>query len=367
MHDIRHMQAALALARRGLGIVWPNPSVGCVLVKDGAVVGRGWTQPGGRPHAETEALRRAGEQARGATAYVTLEPCSHTGKTGPCSQALIDAGVARVVSAIRDPDERVSGRGIAMLQAAGIDVTEGVCREEADAANAGFFSRVTRGRPMVTFKTATTLDGRIALENGESQWITGERARQYGHMIRATHDAVLAGIGTVAADDPMLNCRLPGLEDRVPVRVVLDTTLRISLDGKLVHSARQIPVWIFCLPGMNPGKRALLEDAGVHVLDCQADGDGRIDVMAMLRMLGDAGITRLMVEGGGETAASLFRAGRVDEIAWFRAGSLIGGDGRASVAGLRLDSIADMPKFNCVERRQLGPDLLEVYRLRLSR
>ena len=361
MDDISYMKAALALARRGLGVVWPNPAVGCVIVRDGRVVGRGWTQPGGRPHAETEALRRAGDNARGATAYVTLEPCSHTGQTGPCAQALIDAGIARVVSAIRDPDERVGGRGIAMLEAAGVSVTEGVCREEADRANAGFFSRITRGRPLVTFKTATTLDGYIATAEGESQWITGAEARRAGHMIRATHDAILVGIGTTATDNPMLNCRLPGLEGRTPVRVVLDTTLRLSLDGKLVETARSAPVWVFCLPGMNPGKCALLEDAGVRVLECQADGDGRIDVMAMLRMLGDEGITRLMVEGGGETAASLFRADRIDEIVWFRAGTVMGGDGRPGVAGLRLAQLADMPSFDRMESRKVGLDQMEVF------
>ena len=362
LNDLAHMKAALALARRGLGIVWPNPAVGCVIVKDGHVVGRGWTQPGGRPHAETEALRRAGTRARGATAYVTLEPCSHTGKTGPCAQALIEAGVTRVVSAIRDPDERVAGRGIEMLRQAGLQVEEGLCQSEADEVNQGFFSRIRQGRPFVTFKTATTLDGYIATDDGKSKWITGPEARAEGHMIRATHDAVLAGIGTVVADDPMLNCRLPGLGDRNPVRVVLDTTLRIALEGKLVSSAKEQPLWLFCLPGMNPGKRAILEDSGAKVFDCQPDADNRIDVMAMLRILGDQGITRLMVEGGGETAASLFRADRIDQLAWFRASSVMGAGNREGIAGLRLQKLADMPRFALQAARTVGQDMMEIYR-----
>src|SRR5689334_20006331 len=217
--DLRSMRAALALARRGLGTVWPNPAVGCVIVSDGRVVGRGWTQPGGRPHGETEALRRAGEAARRATAYVSLEPCCHWGKTPPCVDALIAAGVRRVVVALEDPDPRVAGRGIARLRDAGVEVETGVCTEEAAEINAGFFCRLRLGRPLVTLKLATSLDGRIATRSGESQWITGPPARERSHLLRATHDAILVGTETVIADDPQLTCRLPGLADRSPVRV----------------------------------------------------------------------------------------------------------------------------------------------------
>ena len=218
--DLLHMRAALALARRGLGNAWPNPAVGCVLVKEGRVIGRGWTQPGGRPHAETEALRRAGDAARGATAYVTLEPCSHHGRTPPCCEALAEAGIARVVMAMRDPDPRVNGRGLAMLRGAGIAVEEGLLEAEARALNAGFFRRIQAGMPVVTLKLASTLDGRIATASGESRWITGAAARREVHALRARHDAILVGSGTVLADDPDLTCRIPGME-RVPMlRVV---------------------------------------------------------------------------------------------------------------------------------------------------
>src|SRR6266705_1008472 len=218
--DEQAMRAALALARRGLGRVWPNPAVGCAIVKDGRVVGRGWTQPGGRPHAETEALARAGGAAHGATAYVTLEPCCHSGRTPPCADAL-------VVAALEDPDPRVVGGGLARLRAAGIAVEAGLCAAEAAEINAGFFQRVRLGRPLVTLKLATSLDGRIATASGESRWITGPAARERAHLLRVTHDAILVGTDTVLADNPQLTCRLPGLGHRSPVRIAIDRELRI--------------------------------------------------------------------------------------------------------------------------------------------
>src|SRR5579862_7078692 len=217
--DLMAMRGALSLARRGLGNTWPNPAVGCVLVREGRVVGRGWTQPGGRPHAETEALARAGRAARGATAYVTLEPCCHHGRTPPCADALIAAGLSRVVAAIEDPDPRVAGGGLARLRAAGLDVESGLCAAEAAEINAGFLSRLRLGRPLVTLKLATSLDGRIATASGESRWITGGPARERAHLLRATHDAILVGTDTVIADNPELTCRLPGLAGHSPVRV----------------------------------------------------------------------------------------------------------------------------------------------------
>src|SRR3984893_7773307 len=238
--DLAAMRAALALAHRGLGTVWPNPSVGCVIVKDGRVVGRGSTQPRGRPHGETEALARAGAAARGATAYVTLEPCSYWGKTPPCADALIAAGLRRVVVALEDPDPRVAGAGIARLRAGGIGVEIGLGAAEAAEINAGFLQRVRLGRPLVTLKLATSLDGRIATAAGESRWITGPLARERGHLLRATHDAILVGTATVLADDPQLTCRLPGLVDRSPVRIVIDRQLRIPPSVRLIAEARQV-------------------------------------------------------------------------------------------------------------------------------
>ncbi len=244
MNDLQHMNAALALARRGLGRTWPNPAVGCVIVKDGRVVGRGWTQPGGRPHAETEALDRAGTLADGATLYTSLEPCSHHGKTPPCADAVINAGIARVVMAIEDSDPRVKGTGLARLRAAGVTVDIGIGAAEATEINAGFLMRLATGRPLVTLKLATTLDGKIAMASGESRWITGEPARRRAHLLRASHDAVMIGIGTAIADDPELTCRLPGMADRHPVRIVVDPGLRLPLTARLVVDAAKIRTWI---------------------------------------------------------------------------------------------------------------------------
>lgn len=362
--DRAHMRAALGLARRGLGNVWPNPAVGCVLVRDGHVVGRGWTQPGGRPHAEVEALRRAGDKARGATAYVTLEPCSHTGKTGPCAQALIEAGVTRVVSALVDPDPRVGGRGLAMLRDAGIQVDDGLNEAEAAGINQGFLFRVTRGRPMVTLKTATTLDGRIATSTGESQWITGPKARKQGHLIRAAHDAVMVGSGTVLADDPSLTCRLPGHGHKQPVRVVMDGRLRLSPDSQFARAAKDIPTWVLTRQEADKDQCQQLEGCGVEILECASGADGRLDPAEALTLLGARGLTRLMVEGGGELSAGLFRAGLVDRIAWFRAAGVMGGDGLSAIAGYGVDRLDDMRRFNLVSRQDCGPDILEIYERR---
>lgn len=360
--DVAFMCSALALARRGLGRVWPNPAVGCVLVRDGSVVGRGWTQPGGRPHAETDALARAGAAARGATAFVTLEPCDHFGVTSPCSLALIEAGVARVVVAVEDPDPRVNGRGIARLQAAGIEVSLGACREEAKALNEGFFLRITHGRPLVTLKLATSLDGRIATATGDSKWITGERARAAAHLLRAEHDAILVGSGTALADDAALTCRLPGMADRSPVRVVADGRLRIGLDAALVRTARAVPTWVLTTRGgvesgdPHEAKRAALMSAGVAVLEVVCGTDGRLEPGAMVAALAARGITRLMIEGGGDLAAAFVRAGLVDHIAWFHAPKLLGGDALPAVGGLSLQRVADAPAFHLRWAEPVGKD-----------
>lgn len=355
------MRAALALARRGLGNVWPNPAVGCVIVHAGRVVGRGWTQPGGRPHAETEALAMAGALARGATAYVTLEPCSHHGKTPPCADALVAAGISRVVVAVEDPDPRVSGRGIARLREAGLTVLSGVMAEEAAELNAGFLSRITRRRPLVTVKLATTLDGRIATHSGESRWITGAAARQAGHLLRAENDAIMVGSGTVLADDPELTCRLPGLEDRSPVRVVVDGRLRLPLTSKLVSSANDVATWVLTLEGAEENRREAYEEAGVDVVELPGDDNG-VDLAAALDVLGESGITRVLAEGGAHLTASLLRLGLVDRLVWFRAPRLIGGDGLPAAVSFGVDHLSQTPGFECVDVRPLGADILEIYR-----
>jgi diaminohydroxyphosphoribosylaminopyrimidine deaminase / 5-amino-6-(5-phosphoribosylamino)uracil reductase len=359
--DLHYMGAALALAARGLGDVAPNPAVGCVLVRDGRVVGRGWTQPGGRPHAETEALARAGENARGATAYVSLEPCAHYGKTPPCAEALIKAGVARVVSACEDPDGRVAGRGHAMLRAAGIAVDVGVSADEAHRLNLGFFLTKLHARPMVTLKSATTLDGRIATHTRHSKWITGNEARRAAHLLRAEHDAIVVGVGTALADDPDLTCRLPGLEDRSPVRVVFDSRLRLPLTSRLVATARQVPTWVMTAPSHDRVRAAVMVQAGVQVFPVATDAAGMPDVAAALKILADNGVTRLLAEGGAHLAASLLRAGVVDRLEWFRAAGVIGGDGVPALAGFGLDQVGDMPRFIRRGASRLGDDVWERY------
>ena len=355
------MRAALGLAARGLGNVWPNPAVGCVLVNDGHVVGRGWTQPGGRPHAETEALRRAGAAAQGACAYVTLEPCSHHGKTAPCSAALIETGISRAVIALDDPDPRVSGRGIKTLRAAGIDVAVGTCGDEAAELNDGYLKRTDRGRPLVTLKVATTLDGKIATHTGESQWITGEDARAAAHLLRASHDAVMIGVGTALADDPELTCRLPGLEGRSPVRIVLDRRLRTPLTSKLVSSAATAPNWIATLSKADRERRKAYADAGVEVITCPEDSDGNLDMAAVLRALAEKGLTRVLAEGGSRVAAALLRRGLVDRMVWFRAPGVMGADGIGVVAGLGVEALGQMPRAQRRKVRRLGEDLLETF------
>lgn len=359
--DQRWMRAALALARRGLGRTWPNPAVGCVLVKDGAVLGRGWTQPGGRPHAETVALAQAGERARGATAYVTLEPCSHYGKTPPCADALIAAGVARVVAACEDPDPRVCGRGLDRLRAAGIAVESGVCGAEAWDLNLGFFTRVQDGRPLVTLKLATTLDARIATRTGQSQWITGPEARAFGHRLRAENDAIMVGIGTALADDPDLTCRLPGLEGRSPVRVVWDGGLRLPPDSRLARAARVVPVWVLCRDDADPDRERCLAGLGVEVLRVGGDVRG-VDPRAALAALGQRGLTRVLVEGGASLATSLLRERLVGRIEWFRAATIIGGDGLGAVLPLDIESLSQAARFVRVDQRVAGDDVVESYR-----
>jgi diaminohydroxyphosphoribosylaminopyrimidine deaminase/5-amino-6-(5-phosphoribosylamino)uracil reductase len=362
MTDLGYMRSALALARRGLGEVWPNPTVGCVIVRDGRVVGRGWTQPGGRPHGETEAIARAGNAAKGATAYVSLEPCCHWGKTPPCTDALIAAGIARVVLPIEDPDPRVSGEGIARLKAAGIAVDIGICAEEAAELNAGFLLRMRERRPLVTLKLATTLDGRIATHSGESQWITGELARDRAHALRANHDAVMVGINTAIADDPQLTCRLPGLSHRSPVRVIVDSRLRLPLTARVVADAKRVPTWIVTLRGGDALRQEAFRDCGVELIEVEPDDGAGIDMKEALQALGGRGLTRVLAEGGAQLAAALLRARLADRLAWFHAPRVIGGDGIAAVAPLGVVQLGRAPGFVRTSIQEIGDDVLETYR-----
>lgn len=354
MTDARFMAHALALAARGLGRVWPNPSVGCVIVRDGVVVGRGRTGDGGRPHAEPQALKQAGPAARGGTAYVTLEPCAHHGQTPPCAQTLIDAGIARVVVALRDPDPRVDGGGIKMLKAADIVVREGVLEADARALQAGFLSRIERSRPLLTLKLALTLDGRIATASGESKWITGPAARAHVHAQRACHDAVMVGAGTVRADDPQLTVR--GFGDvRQPVRVVLSRRLNLPDDSALTHD--DAPTWM--VHGDAPvERRSILEGRGVTLISCPAGPGGHIDPMVALTELGARGLTRIYCEGGGTLAAALLSQGLVDRLDCYTAGAAIGAEGTPGLGAMGISALADAPRLHLTETRRLGPDLL---------
>lgn len=358
--DVAHMRVALALARRGIGYTWPNPAVGCVVVKDGRVVGRAVTAPGGRPHAETLALGRADAAARGATAYVTLEPCCHWGRTPPCTDALIAAGIARVVIGTRDPDRRVDGAGIARLRAAGIEVVDGVLEPDARETIAGFALRLREGRPMVTLKLASTLDGRIATGGGESRWITSALARRAAHALRGRHDAVMVGVGTVAADNPDLNCRLPGFRPNPLVRIVADSHLRTALTARLIATAAETPTWMLIRDDADPDRRRAFADAGAMLIEVPPAPMG-IDLGQALGHLGTAGITHLLVEGGAQTAASLLRAGLVDRLAWFHAPGIMGADGWPGVQGFGVERLQEMPRFRRRSSTPFGDDMLSEF------
>jgi diaminohydroxyphosphoribosylaminopyrimidine deaminase/5-amino-6-(5-phosphoribosylamino)uracil reductase len=325
------MALALSLGRRGLGRTWPNPAVGAVIVKDGVIVGRGWTQPGGRPHAEVEALGRAGEAARGATLYVTLEPCSHYGKTPPCADAVIAAGIARVVSALEDPNPEVAGEGHARLRAAGITVDVGEGAEEARRDHAGHIRRMRDGRPHVMLKLAISADGKAGAAGRKPVAITGEAVRERVHLLRARSDAIMVGIGTVLADDPMLTCRLPGMAKDSPVRIVADSMLRLPVNSLLVRSAYETPVWALTGLAAPQESEFILLPLGVEVLRLPKSA-GRLDLKDGLEFLAAKGITRLMVEGGPTLAAAFIAADLVDEAVLFHAPKIVGPDGIEALA-----------------------------------
>jgi diaminohydroxyphosphoribosylaminopyrimidine deaminase/5-amino-6-(5-phosphoribosylamino)uracil reductase len=361
--DRRFMELALTLGRRGQGCTWPNPAVGAVVVRDGVIVGRGWTQAGGRPHAEPEAIRRAGEAARGATLYVTLEPCSHTGKSPPCADAVIAAGIARVVSAIEDPNPEVAGQGHARLRAAGITVDIGLCAAEAAHDHAGHFRRIRDQRPHVILKLAVSSDDKIGAAGRNPIAISGEAARARVHLLRAQCDAILVGIGTVRADDPLLTCRLPGMEARSPVRVVLDRALRISGTSRLVHSVRETPLWVMTSELAEAPAAMKLGAAGAHVMRVATTTKPPpgLDLAAVLHALAEQGITRLLVEGGARVASSFVAAGLVDEAWLLRGPDSIGADGVPALEALPLTSITQSPGFKVAASESLQNDTLTIY------
>ncbi|MDB5485063.1 MAG: ribD [Tardiphaga sp.] len=358
--DRRFMQLALTLGRRGLGRTAPNPAVGAVIVKDGVIVGRGWTQDGGRPHAEPEALRRAGAQAKGATLYVTLEPCSHVGRSPPCADAVIAAGIARVVSAMPDPNPDVAGQGHARLRAAGIVVDVGLLGDEAARDHAGHISRVVNKRPHVILKLAVSSDDKIGLA-GKPVAITGEETRSRVHLLRAQCDAILVGIGTVIADNPDLTCRLPGMAAQSPVRVVLDRALRISGDSKLVHSARNAPLWLVASETAEAAAATKLGAAGAVIIRLPTRDAPGLDLVSIMAALHARNITRLMVEGGARVAKSFLQANLVDEVWLLRGPDAIGDSGVAALHDLPLSTITQSPDFARRASETLGRDTLTIY------
>lgn len=354
------MALALSLGRRGLGRTWPNPSVGCVIVKKDRIVGRGWTQPGGRPHAETQALAQAGHAAKNAEVYVTLEPCSHQGQTPPCAQALIDAEVGVVSVATLDSDPRVSGRGCEMMRAAGVKVEVGLMETQARIDNAGFFSRVDLNRPFVTLKLASSFDGRIATGAGESQWITGPQARRCVHAMRARHDAVMIGGGTARKDDPSLTVRGLGTEWQ-PARVVISRRLDLPLMSALARTAKEIPVILCHGKDADPTLLQTWQDIGATVLPCRVRA-GQLDPEDVLQQLARHGLTRVFCEGGSALAASLIEADLVDELVGFTAGLAIGAEGLPSIGALGLSRLNDAQRYDLVSCRSIGNDTVHVWR-----
>ena len=355
------MRLALSLARRGLGNVWPNPAVGCVIVSKGQIVGRGWTMPGGTPHAEVVALKQAGGLARGGEVYVTLEPCCHEGKTGPCAEALVSAGIKKIYISTLDPDPRVNGKGVLFLKKNKIATSVGLLEKEAIRLNLGFFLKISQGRPLVTMKTASTLDGKIALGNGLSKWITNESARGFSHLFRYIHDAVAVGSGTVLADNPELTCRLPGITNRNKPRIILDRRLRTADDSNLANSARENPVWIVTSDTHKKHKLKKLEAKGVKIILSPLSGDPKTDLITVLKHLGKLGLTRLLFEPGSQLGAALLTAGLIDQLVVFRSSSIAGNDGVGMIGNLYLSEISNMPKMVRNYGLKIEENYLEVF------
>ncbi len=363
--DNHFMRGALAMARRGLGRTRPNPSVGAVVVRPGEppeLVARGSTKPGGRPHAERVTLEKAGDQAKGCTLYVTLEPCAHHGKTPPCTEAIIDAGISRVVCSVHDPDPRVAGAGIAKLRAAGLVVDEGVLEEEGARISLGHALRVKKNRPLVQLKLAVGSDGLIPKGEGKPVWVTGEEARAHGHLLRARCDAILTGRGTIEADDPALTCRLPGLVERSPVRVVLDSQLKINQGANIFAGLHEVPLWIFCSAEADRKATATLEETGADIFHVEQTVEGVLNPATVLTELARRGITRLLIEGGPSVAGSFWTADLIDEIYLYQGTKPAGPSGLRALSDAGLEAITSSPLFTLEETRVFGPDNLTIYR-----
>jgi diaminohydroxyphosphoribosylaminopyrimidine deaminase/5-amino-6-(5-phosphoribosylamino)uracil reductase len=358
--DKKWMSVALSLAKRTKGATWPNPNVGCVIVKDDKLIGRGWTAPTGRPHAETQALKSAGAASANSTAYVTLEPCAHTGKTKPCTSSLIRANVARIVIATRDPDPRVSGQGLKLLKNAGISITEGILKDEACYEHFGFFNRILNGKPKITLKLATSLDGKIATKNNESKWITGERSRKLTHLYRMQSDAVMIGSRTAIMDDPSLNVRHITTKQQ-PAKIIIDTTLKTPLTSKIFQSANEFKTIICCGHNVDQSLVSIWINQGSKIIKCKTNMDGKIDLIDAIKHLGTIGINNIFCEGGASLATSLLKADLIDEFISMTSGLLIGANGRSVVGNFDNLSISKLPILKLRESYKYGQDVVSIW------
>ncbi|MBQ26844.1 MAG: riboflavin biosynthesis protein RibD [Nitrospiraceae bacterium] len=358
MTDVTHMSLALRLATKGLGRTGANPMVGAVVVKNGQVIGQGYHHAIGEPHAEVHALAHAGEKARGSSLYVTLEPCVHENKrTSPCVPTIISSGVARVIVAMTDPNPAVNGKGIHALRQAGLNVTDGVCRAQASRLNRPFIKLATTGRPYVTLKISSTLDGKIAAANGESRWITSIPARRYVHRLRSRVDAVLVGIGTILMDDPSLTVRLPGENRHQPHRVIIDSQLRIPLEANAIGAYQGVRILIACATS-NPTKKGVLEKKGVEIIEV-SNGHGRVSFPLLMAHLGQMGFAHIMIEGGSHINASALEARIVDHVLLMTAPMFLGGHGaRSLLEGSTQSTLADRIMLTDLHVRHIGPDLI---------
>ena len=358
--DKKWMSVALSLAKRTKGATWPNPNVGCVIVKDDKLIGRGWTAPTGRPHAETQALKSAGAASANSTAYVTLEPCAHTGKTKPCTSSLIRANVARIVIATRDPDPRVSGQGLKLLKNVGISITEGILKDEACYEHFGFFNRILNGKPKITLKLATSLDGKIATKNNESKWITGERSRKLTHLYRMQSDAVMIGSRTAIMDDPSLNVRHITTKQQ-PAKIIIDTTLKTPLTSKIFQSANEFKTIICCGHNVDQSLVSIWINQGSKIIKCKTNIDGKIDLIDAMKHLGTIGINNIFCEGGASLATSLLKADLIDEFISMTSGLLIGANGRSVVGNFDNLSISKLPILKLRESYKYGQDVVSIW------
>ena len=360
--DGRHMRNALELATGGAGWVSPNPLVGCVIVRKGEIVGRGYHQRFGGPHAEVHALREAGNRARGATLYVTLEPCCHTGKTPPCTDAILESQVERVIVAMRDPNPRVDGGGLSSLEKAGVEVTVGVCEAAARRLNEAFIKHITTRQPFVTSKSAITLDGKIATRSGSSRWITGEAARAVGHRMRHASDAIMVGIGTASQDDPQLTTRIPGEPVSNPLRVVVDSRLRLSPRARLAEVAEDRRTLVATTEQAADTKVRALRERGVEVIGLPAQSDGRVDLGTLCKVLGERGVASILVEGGAALTTALLEQRLIDKMVLFVAPKIIGGDGVSVFGPCGVDSMGQALPMRELKSRSVGNDvMLEAY------